>query len=222
MFTRVSVESKLELTRVRWRVVVVLLRRERVIRFGGWCAQTIRERFFIDHSKRKDISMRAEKEHERRKLFMRERERERGFGESSNKKLFCCDWLGWFQNFLFCFPFFPLLLLFQQAVVTGKKNEKFGLNSASKRPHWKRDNYTRISATMAKRTKSARKAAKSVRPNRELLAREDETRSHLLLPFFFARLSVFIYIYIWYINLDSPNSKGFPSPNSLVPEGINL
>ena len=40
---------------------------------------------------------------------------------------------------------------------------------------------------MAKRTKSARKAAKSVRPNGELLAREDETRSHLLLPFFFAR-----------------------------------
>lgn len=74
MFTRVSVESKLELTRVRWRVVVVLLRRERVIRFGGWCAQTIRERFFIDHSKRKDIS-RAEK-NERRKLFIRERERE--------------------------------------------------------------------------------------------------------------------------------------------------
>jgi hypothetical protein len=31
-----------------------------------------------------------------------------------------------------------------------------------------------------------------------------------------------VYIYIWCINLDSPNSKGFPSPNSLVPEGINL
>jgi hypothetical protein len=31
-----------------------------------------------------------------------------------------------------------------------------------------------------------------------------------------------VYIYIWCINLDSPNSKGFPSPNSLIPEGINL
>jgi hypothetical protein len=49
------------------------------------------------------------------------------------QNFFAIDW--WFQNFLFCFPFFPLLLLFQQAVVTGKKNEKFGLNSASKRPH---------------------------------------------------------------------------------------
>ena len=107
-----TVESKLEWTRVRWRVVVVvLLRRARVLRFGGWCAQTIRERFFIDRSKRKDIS-RAQKR-TRDENFSSERERERGFGESSNKKLFCCDFFDWwFQNFLFRFPFFPLLLLF--------------------------------------------------------------------------------------------------------------
>ena len=68
----------------------------------------------------------------------RERERERGFGERAAIKNFFAaifDW--WFQNFLFRFPFFPLLLLFfsTEAVFTGKKNEKFGLNSASKRPH---------------------------------------------------------------------------------------
>ena len=128
MFTRVSVESKLELTRVRWRVVVVLLRRERVIRFGGLCAQTIRERFFIDRSKRKDIS-RAEKNDERRKLFIRERERE-DLARAAIKNFFAAiDW--WFQNFLFVFLFFLFSCFFN----TGKKNEKFGLNSASKRPH---------------------------------------------------------------------------------------
>ena len=76
-------------------------------------------------------------------------------------------------------------------------------------PHWKRDNYTRISATMAKRTKSARKAAKSVRPNRELLARE-ETLSHLFLPFFL-RFSTCLYIYLMYKSR-FPQFKGVSFP----------
>ena len=103
---------------------------------GDDVAQTIRERFFIDRSKRKDISTRAEKNDERRKLFVREREREDLARTTALKNFFAAIDFWWFkQNFLFRFPFFPLLLLFQQAVFTGKKNEKFGLNSASKRPH---------------------------------------------------------------------------------------
>ena len=101
-----------------------------------------------------------------------------------------------------------------------KKNSnfcfRFGLNSASRNGLIERQLLVNNTSTMAKRTKSARKAAKSVRRTNFLRAKNDSL-SHLLLPFFFARQNMFIYVYISrYINLDSPNSKGFPSPNSLL------
>ena len=100
----------------------------------------VRKRYEKDFSSidRREKIFREQKKNERRENFSSERERERGFGERAAIKNFFAaifDW--WFQNFLFRFPFFPLLLLFfsTEAVFTGKKNEKFGLNSASKRPH---------------------------------------------------------------------------------------
>ena len=76
----------------------------------------VRKRYEKDFSsidRREKIFRERRKERETKTFH--QRERERGFGESSNKKLFCCDFFDWwFQNFLFRFPFFPLLLLFFQ------------------------------------------------------------------------------------------------------------
>jgi len=97
----------------------------------------VRKRYEKDFSSidRREKIFRREQKRTREENFSYERERE-DLARAALKNFFAAiDW--WFkQNFLFCFPFFPPLLLFQQAVCcTGKKNEKFGLNSASKRPH---------------------------------------------------------------------------------------
>ena len=84
------------------------------------CANDTRKIFRSISSKSKEIFARAEK-NERRKLFIRERERG-GFGESSNKESFFAAIVVVPQNFLFLvFLFLPLLLLFQQAVVQAKR-----------------------------------------------------------------------------------------------------
>ena len=101
----------------------------------------VRKRYEKDFSsidRREKIFRREQKRTTRDENFsLREREREDLARTTALKNFFAAIDFWWFQqNFLFCFPFFPLLLLFQQAVCcTGKKNEKFGLNSASKRPH---------------------------------------------------------------------------------------
>ena len=53
----------------------------------------------------------------------------------------------------------------------------------------------------------------------ELLAREETKLSHLLLPFFFARLSVFIYISDVYISIP-PMQRGFLPPILSLPRGL--
>jgi hypothetical protein len=105
--------------------------------WGMMCANDTRKIFHRSIEEKRYFE-RAEKERETRKLFIREREREREdlARKAAIKNFFAASDYWFKQNFLFRFPFFPLLLLFQQAVCcTGKKNEKFGLNSASKRPH---------------------------------------------------------------------------------------
>ena len=161
-----------------WRVVE--RERERVIRFGGWCAQKWYEK---TREKRERFSKRyfARRERERHKrtgeedLFVWERKEKALVPKSGS------TWKNFFQSrsifvnfwqifwFSFWFELFSTLLLSKTASLKERQLLITHINN------------------MAKRTKSARKAAKSVRPNRELLAREDETRSHLLLPFFFAR-----------------------------------
>ena len=89
-----------------------------------------------------------------------------------------------------CFPFFPLLLLFQQAVAGN--NEKFGLNSASRNGLIERETITLEYQQLWPKERNRREKPQN-RYVAELLARE-ETLSHLLLPFFFARLNMLIYI----------------------------
>ena len=161
-----------------WRVV----ERERGIRFGGWCAQKWYEK---TREKRERFSKRyfARRERERHKrtgeedLFVWERKESFKLVPKSGstwKNFFHIDRFLWIFDkkifwFSFWFELFSTLLLSKTASLKERQLLITHINN------------------MAKRTKSARKAAKSVRPNRELLAREDETRSHLLLPFFFAR-----------------------------------
>lgn len=99
----------------------------------------VRKRYEKDFSSidRREKIFREQKKNERRENFSSEREREReDLARAAAIKNFFAAIVVVPINFLFRFPFFPLLLLFQQAVCcTGKKNEKFGLNSASKRPH---------------------------------------------------------------------------------------
>ena len=158
-----------------WRVA----ERERGIRFGGWCAQKWYEK---TREKRERFSKRyfARRERERHKRTGEEDlfvwERKESFGAKKwfhmkkiffNRSIFVNFWqIFWFS---FWFELFSTLLLSKTASLKERQLLITHINN------------------MAKRTKSARKAAKSVRPNGELLAREDETRSHLLLPFFFAR-----------------------------------
>ena len=209
-----TVESKLEWTRVRWRVVVVvLLRRARVLRFGGWCAQTIRERFFIDRSKRKDIS-RAQKR-TRDENFSSEREREReDLARAAIKNFFAAIFLiGGSKTFCFVFLFFLFsCFFFQQAVFTGKKNEKFGLNSASKRPHWKSDNYSLHTSNYGQKNEIGEKSREiGTTKRRGSRAWRWDALSPFAALLFCALLSVFIYIYLMYKSR-FPQFKGVSFP----------
>ena len=79
---------------------------------------------------------------------------------------------------------------------------------------------------MAKRTKSARKAAKSVRRS-FLRAKNDSLSLIFCCPFFFARQNMFIYIYISIYKSRFPQFKGVSFPQfsprfslSLSPRGL--
>jgi hypothetical protein len=106
--------------------------------WGMMCANDTRKIFHrsIEEKRYFDESRKERREKKTFRKREREREREDLARKAAIKNFFAASDYWFKQNFLFRFPFFPLLLLFQQAVCcTGKKNEKFGLNSASKRPH---------------------------------------------------------------------------------------
>ena len=102
--------------------------------WGMMCANDTRKIFHRSIEEKRYFES-AEK-NERRKLFIRERERE-DLARAAIKNFFAAIFLiGGSKTFCFVFLFFLFsCFFFQQAVFTGKKNEKFGLNSASKRPH---------------------------------------------------------------------------------------
>ena len=193
-----------------WRVV----ERERVIRFGGWCAQKWYEK---TRKKRERFSKRyfARRERERHKRTGEEDlfvwERKESFGAKKwfhMKKFFSIDRFLWifdkFFGFRFGFELFSTLLLSKTASLKERQLHSNISNYGQKNEIGEKSR--EIGTTKRRASRAWRWDALS--PFAALL--------------FCALLSVFIYIYIWYINLDSPNSKGFPSPNSLVPEGINL
>ena len=94
------------------------------------------EKDFSSIDRREKIFRERRKERETKTFHQRERERE-DLARAAIKNFFAAIFLiGGSKTFCFVFLFFLFsCFFFQQAVFTGKKNEKFGLNSASKRPH---------------------------------------------------------------------------------------
>lgn len=178
--------------------------------------RSIEEKRYFDESR---------KERREKKTFHWERERERGFGENnSTKKLFCCDWLGGSHKLFVSFSFFSSSPAFSTGCLLYRQKEwkvwfELCFETASLKERQLHSNISNYGQKNEIGEKSREIGTTKQRASRAW-------RWDALSPFaallFCALLSVFIYIYIWCINLDSPNSKGVPSPNSLVPEGINL
>ena len=181
------------------------------------CANDTRKIFHRSLEEKRYFESRKERE----KKTFHKRERERGFGESSNKKLFCCD-CGGSKTFCFVFLFFLFSCFFNRLLYRQKEWKvwfELCFETASLKERQLHSNISNYGQKNEIGEKSREIGTTKQRASRAW-------RWDALSPFaallFCALKRVYIYIYIWYINLDSPNSKGFPSPNSLVPEGINL
>ena len=182
-----------------WRVA----ERERGIRFGGWCAQKWYEK---TREKRERFSKRyfARRERERHKRTGEEDlfvwERKESFGAKkwfhmkkffSHRSIFVNFWqIFWFS---FWFELFSTLLLSKTASLKERQLLITHINN------------------MAKRTKSARKAAKSVRPNGESFSRVKMRRALTFCCPSFLRAFKRVYIYLMYKSR-FPQFKGVSFP----------
>ena len=152
--------------------------------WGMMCANDTRKIFHRSIEEKRYFDE-SRKERREKKTFHWERERERGFGENnSTKKLFCCEWLLVQTKLFVSFSFFSSSPAFLNRLFLQAKRMKSLVWTLLRNGLIERETITLEYQQLWPKERNRREKPRNRYDQTELL---EETRSHLLLPFFFAR-----------------------------------